>query len=79
MLPAVTETDCGLSDSEVSDGAFAETASEAEPLTEPELALIVTLPLLTAVTKPEDATVATVGALDIQVADAVMSFAVPSL
>jgi hypothetical protein len=53
------------------------TAKVAEPRTVPELAVIVTLPEATPVTKPPLLTVATVLSLEVQLAVLVMSFVVP--
>jgi hypothetical protein len=55
------------------------TVNAAEPLTAPEVALIVVCPLLTPVAKPAALMVAILVAVELQAAVEVMSFEVPSL
>ena len=66
----------GVTDSETSVGSL--TVRTAEPLTEPELTVIALLPGAIAVARPVVVMLATPGIDEVQEAEAVMSWLVPS-
>lgn len=77
VLPAAIEGFAGVTAIEARTGEI--TVSVVVPCTVPETAVIVVLPVMTPLASPAELIVATVGADELHVADAVKSCVLPSL